>query len=219
MEVDRMESSKNYFDQVAGQWDSMREKFFSEAVRDKAMAVAAVKPGKVAADIGAGTGFVSEGLVREGLKVIAVDQSEEILGEMRKKFPGADIDYRQGEAGKLPIDDESVDYVFANMLLHHADDPQAAIAEMARVLRGGGVLVITDLDEHGFEFLRTEQHDRWMGFKRDDLRRWLAGAGLERVAVDCAGENCCAHSDCGTEYAAISIFIASATKRIAEPAY
>ncbi|HWR10808.1 MAG TPA: class I SAM-dependent methyltransferase [Rectinemataceae bacterium] len=214
-----MESSKNYFDRVAGQWDAMREKFFSTAIRDKAMTVASVEPGKLAADIGAGTGFMSEGLIREGLKVIAVDQSVEILEAMRKKFPGADINYRQGDAGKLPIGDGGVDYVFANMLLHHAEDPSAAIAEMARILRGGGVLVITDLDEHKFEFLRTEQHDRWMGFRRDDLRLWLAAAGLENVAVDCAGENCCAHSDCGSEYAAISIFIASGTKRISNSAY
>ena len=42
--------------------------------------------GKIAADIGAGTGFITEGLIRKGLKVIAVDQSEMILAEMKKKF-------------------------------------------------------------------------------------------------------------------------------------
>ncbi|HWP67705.1 MAG TPA: class I SAM-dependent methyltransferase [Rectinemataceae bacterium] len=215
-----MENSKGYFDHVAGQWDTMRESFFSESVRDKAMSVAAVLPGKLAADIGAGTGFISEGLVLRGLKVIAVDQSEGILAEMKKKFADSDaIDYRLGEAENLPIDDESVDYVFANMLLHHAENPGAAIAEMARILRRGGRLVITDLDEHKFEFLRTEQHDRWMGFVRDDLRLWLAAAGLENIAVDCAGENCCAHSDCGSDYADISIFIASGSKPEADPPY
>jgi len=215
-----MESSKNYFDNVAGQWDKMRESFFPVSVREKAMSVAAVLPGKLAADIGAGTGFISEGLAGRGLRVIAVDQSEGILAEMKKKFAGNDaIDYRLGEVENLPIDDESVDYVFANMLLHHAENPTAAIAEMARILRRGAVLVITDLDEHRFEFLRTEQHDRWMGFKRDDLRRWFASAGLENIAVDCAGEKCCSHSDCGSDYADISIFIASGTKRESGPAY
>lgn len=209
-----MESSKNYFDNVAGQWDKMRESFFSVSVRDKAMSVAAVRPGKLAADIGAGTGFISEGLVGRGLRVIAVDQSEGILAEMKKKFAGNDaIDYRPGDVENLPIDDESVDYVFANMLLHHAENPAAAIAEMARILHRGAALVITDLDEHSFEFLRTEQHDRWMGFRREDLRQWFADAGLENIAVDCAGEKCCSRSDCGSDYADISIFIASGTKR------
>ena len=49
-----MENSKDYFDKVTGRWDRMRESFFSASVRDKAMAAAAVLPGKLAADIGAG---------------------------------------------------------------------------------------------------------------------------------------------------------------------
>jgi ubiquinone/menaquinone biosynthesis C-methylase UbiE len=206
-------TSKEYFDRVACQWDKMRESFFSEAVRDKAFSIADVQKGKIAADIGAGTGFITEGLIRKGLKLIAVDQSETILAEMMKKFQdvGA-IDYRISEAENLLIEDESVDYVFANMLLHHVENPQVTIKEMARILKPGGMLVITDLDEHNFEFLKTEQHDRWMGFKRVDVRHWFTEAGLKKVTVDCAGENCCAQSSCGEEYASISIFVASGEK-------
>jgi len=68
-------SSKDYFDQVAAQWDQMRAGFFPEAVREKALPVAGVQRGEIAADIGAGSGFITEGLVRRGLQVIAVDQS------------------------------------------------------------------------------------------------------------------------------------------------
>ena len=75
-------SSKDFFDRVAQDWDEMRESYFSEDVREGALAVADVQRGKVDADIGAGTGFISQGLVREGLRVIAVDQSEAILNEM-----------------------------------------------------------------------------------------------------------------------------------------
>jgi len=49
--------SKGYFDEVAAQWDGMREAFFSDAVRQKAISVAEVQPGRIAADIGAGSGF------------------------------------------------------------------------------------------------------------------------------------------------------------------
>lgn len=72
-------SSKIYFKEVANLWDTMRTGFFSEAVREKAYDMAAVKEGQLAADIGAGTGFVTDGLLQMGLKVIAVDQSEEML--------------------------------------------------------------------------------------------------------------------------------------------
>ena len=206
-------SSKDYFDQVASQWDEMRQTFFSEAVRERAMAAAGVQPGGLAADIGAGSGFISEGLACRGLRVIAVDQSEAMLGQMREKFASVEgIDYRVGAAEALPIDDETLDYAFANMYLHHVESPGGAIKEMARTLKPGGKLVITDLDEHNFEFLKVEHHDRWMGFRRDDVRRWFEEAGLSHVVVDCVGENCCADSSSGAEKAAISIFVASGEK-------
>jgi ubiquinone/menaquinone biosynthesis C-methylase UbiE len=206
-------SSKKYFDDVASQWDKMRKTFFSEAVREKAFTIANIQPGELAADIGAGTGFITEGLIQNGMRVIVIDQSEEMIREMQKKFQdNSKIDYRQGNAENLPVEDEIVDYVFANMYLHHVESPSVAINEMVRILKPGGKLIITDLDEHNFEFLKIEQYDRWMGFKREDVKRWFIETGLKEVIVDCVGENCCAPSCCEDEYASVSIFVASGIK-------
>lgn len=205
--------SKVYFKEVAKQWDTMREGFFSEAVREKACNIAGVKEGKLAADIGAGTGFVTEGLIQKGLKVIAVDRSDEMLDQMKQKFKNFEcVDYRQGEAEKLPIDNDTVDYALANMYLHHVDDPLVAIKEMVRILKPGGKLVLTDLDEHNYEFLKLEHHDRWMGFKRKNVEQWFLTAGLKNIVIDCAGENCCATSSCECDNASISIFVAYGEK-------
>ncbi|MCL5997900.1 MAG: class I SAM-dependent methyltransferase [Chloroflexi bacterium] len=211
-------NSKPYFDEIAQQWDTLRQSFFSDNVRTKAFAVAGLtnnadNTALSAADLGAGTSFITEGLVNQGVRVIAVDQSEEMLRAMQRKFGTSDrVDYRQGNADRLPVDAASVDYAFANMYLHHVESPADAIGEMARILKHGGRLVITDLDEHHFEFLRTEQHDRWMGFKREDVQAWFEQAGLRDVAVDCVGENCCASSACGCQQASVSIFVASGQK-------
>ena len=206
-------SSKNYFEKVANQWDQMRKSFFSNRVLEVALASANVQPGKLAADIGAGTGFITEGLIQNGLKVIAVDQSKAMLEEMKKKFALFDtVEYRIGQFNNLPIQDETVDYIFANMYLHHVDLPQVAIEEMVKTLKPGGKVVVTDMDEHEFEFLRKEQHDRWPGFKREDIERWFKEAGLKNVKVDCVGEDCCADSDEGREKASVSIFVACGEK-------
>jgi len=204
---------KQYFDKVAPLWDKMRRGFFPERVREKAILLANVQPGKIAVDIGAGTGFITEELLKKGLKVIAIDQSEAMIREMKKRFKDKSaIDYRIGKAKNLPVKDGYADYAFANMFLHHVENPLAAIKEMFRILKPSGTLVITDLDKHNFKFLKIEQHDRWLGFKRDDVKLWFIEAGLKEVKIDCAGENCCAQSDRKKEYASISIFAATGKK-------
>ncbi len=203
-------SSKHYFDQVAGKWDKLREHFFSDKVRVAALDTADVQAEKIAADIGAGTGFITDGLLKKGLKVIAVDQSETMLRELKRKF--GPIDCRVGKAVNLPIEDEAVDYVFANMYLHHVESPLNAIKEMVRILRQGGKLVITDLDKHDYEFLSVEQHDRWLGFDRKNIKQWFKEAGLTDVQINCLGEDCCADSNCGCEDVSISMFVAVGKK-------
>ncbi|HYG80380.1 MAG TPA: class I SAM-dependent methyltransferase [Pyrinomonadaceae bacterium] len=207
-------SSKQFFNEVAGEWDAMRANFYSERVREKAFDRAGVRAGQLAADLGAGTGFVTEGLLRRGLSVVAVDQSEAMLAEMRTKFAAAagKVDYRKGEAASLPLADRSVEHVFANMYLHHVEDPARAIAEMARILAPGGRLTITDVFEHPFEFLKTEHHDRWLGFRREALEEWLTAAGLREVAVDDLGEECRVRSEGDGGTALMNIFVASGRK-------
>jgi len=63
-----MTGSRIYFETVAQKWDTMRQGFFSDAVREKAFEAAGAVAGKIAADIGAGSGFVTEGLLRRGLR-------------------------------------------------------------------------------------------------------------------------------------------------------
>ncbi len=204
-------SSKPFFEQVAEQWDEMRKNFYADSVREKAFTLAALQPDSLVADIGAGSGFITEGLVKRGVKVIAVDQSPAMLQRMREKFAQG-IDYRLGEAENLPIESESVDYVFANMYLHHVEQPDKAIIEMARILKPNGKLVITDADKHNFEFLRIEHHDVWLGFERTDIEQWFIAAGLQRVMVKDIDERCSVDAKCGETQADINIFIALGEK-------
>lgn len=204
-------ASKNYFDALGGEWDGMREEFFSQAVRERALEAAAVQAGRVAADVGAGTGFMTEGLLARGLEVVAVDQSAVMLAALDRKLPpGSSIDCRQGGAEKLPMENDCVDYCFANMLLHHVEAPGKAILEMARIVRPGGQVLVTDLDAHEHEFLQVEHHDRWPGFARSDIKGWFQEAGLQGVRIESVDEQCRATS-CRGEAAAVEIFLGQGT--------
>lgn len=210
----RNSSSKEYFDSIGSGWDRLREQFFSGRVREAAMDAAGVRAGTTAVDLGAGTGFLTEALLDRGVRVVAVDQSEAMLEALRRKFPWPDrVECRAGEAEDIPIAESSMDSCLANMLLHHVERPAVAVAEMARVVRPGGRVVVTDLDAHDFTFLRDEHHDRWMGFEWADILKWFRHAGIEDVRVESLDEKCCASTGDGGQ-AAVGIFIASGTKAV-----
>ena len=203
--------SRDYFDTVADKWDDMRRTFFGEGVRDAAMRAAGIAPGSLVADVGTGTGFLAEAALDAGARVIGIDASEGMLSQARARFAGREFEARRGDVEALPVEDARADAVLANMVLHHAPDPARAIREMARILKPGGTLVITDADTHTHEWLRTEQHDRWLGFGRGDVAGWFEQAGLENVSVGDTKELCSPTSRCGTK-AAITVFLARGRK-------
>lgn len=204
--------SNPYFAEVAEQWDEIRSGYFTEHMRDAAIAKANLPPHAIVADVGTGTGFVAAGLASRAARVIGFDASPDMLAVARRNLAQcASVEFREATGDRLPVSSEMFDGVFANMYLHHAPDPLATIKEMARVLKPGGVLCITDLDTHDHEWQREQMADLWLGFERDDIRRWLAEAGLHDVDVDCAEGTCNACGPDG-EVKPLSIFVAIGRK-------
>lgn len=209
-------AAASYFERVAGRWDDLRAGYFTEAVREAALTKAYLRPEMVVADVGAGSGFMAAGLAPLVKQVIAVDGSSAMIEAARRALSAFDnVRFEVADGATLPFADGSLDAVFANMYLHHCPDPQAAIVEMARVLRPSGRLVITDLDQHDHGWLRQEMADEWLGFDRKQIKAWLRAAGLVNLIVDGTGQSCCADSATDAARAAISVFVATGTRRVA----
>jgi SAM-dependent methyltransferase len=99
-------------------------------------------PAGDALDAACGTGRFSVRLAERGHRVIGVDNSPEMLELARGKVPTGD--FRIGDLHDLPLPDRSVDLVLCSLALAHVPDLRPVVAEMARVTRAGGHIVIAD---------------------------------------------------------------------------
>jgi ubiquinone/menaquinone biosynthesis C-methylase UbiE len=108
----------------------------------------ALPDGGAVLDVGCGTGTFAIRLAaaRPDARVVGLDGDPAALGIARAKRGAARIDWREGLAGALPLEDSSADAITMSLVLHHLtrDAKAAALAEAHRVLRPGGLLHVAD---------------------------------------------------------------------------
>lgn len=181
---ERASRTSQFFNSIAVDWDNMsREILGGFKAEEKVLELMPEKCG-MAVDLGCGTGNMLEALLRRADNIIGVDGSASMLELARRRFAGeaGRVSLRIGDLEHLPLRDAEADFVCINLVLHHLSTPQNVLFEANRVLKQGGVLVISDFEKHGDESLRTDYGDRWLGFEPETMTSFLeeAGFGLER---------------------------------------
>src|SRR5512140_2615902 len=97
--------SAPYFEKVAGQWDGLRSGYFTEAVREAAIAKAYLRPEMTVADVGSGTGYMAAGLAPLVKQVYALDGSAAMLEVARKNLANfANIMFLPGDGASLALE-------------------------------------------------------------------------------------------------------------------
>ncbi len=120
---------------------------FPDSLFDRLRGLEIGLPGQSIVDLGTGTGSLARGFARRGCKVLGIDPAEPLLAAARRldAEAGVEIDYRVGRAEDTGVSSRSADVVTAGQCWHWFDRPRAA-AEIARILRPGGRLVIAHFD-------------------------------------------------------------------------
>jgi len=193
---ERRRRSQEFFDRHARQWDDLVRTLlpvpeYRQGLLDR------VPEGVTVLEIGVGTGGLLTELAKRASCVIGVDHSPAMLDEARQRLAAAGVEgveLRLGEMSHLPLPDASTGCVVANMVLHHAADPSAVLAEAFRVLTPGGLLIIADLARHEREAAREQLADQWLGFEETELAGWLVNCGfakreIQRVAASSGQES------------------------------
>jgi ubiquinone/menaquinone biosynthesis C-methylase UbiE len=178
--ADRALAAERYFAAHAEHWDAMRSLHVAEDVVEAALAevMGAGALGRLV-DIGTGTGRMLALFAARAAHAIGIDRSPEMLRLARVKLDGAGIDLRQGDISALPLDNGCADTVILHQVLHYLPAPEAALAELGRIMARGGRLLIVDFASHDLEELRDRDAHARLGFSDEQISLWCASAGLD----------------------------------------
>ena len=156
---------------------------------------AGLQPGETVLDLGSGAGvdaFLARREVGNEGQVFGVDMTPEMIARARDnadQMGYTNVEFRLGEIEAMPIGDGSIDLVISNCVLNLVPDKTRAFAEIARVLKPGGRMVISDIVQVGElpEAMKSNM-SAYCGcasgaWPMADYLGGLANAGLERIEV------------------------------------
>lgn len=136
-------------------------------------------PTASALEVGPGDGGFLPDLARRFAQVTAMDNSPtmlELARQVCERDRLSNVNLQLADA--LGATDVEADCVVLNMVLHHFSDPALALRLLAKRVKAGGSLLVTELCSHDQGWARDACGDLWLGFEQDDLARWANAAGL-----------------------------------------
>jgi ubiquinone/menaquinone biosynthesis C-methylase UbiE len=98
---------------------------------------------KIVLDIASGEGYGSNMLAKKAMKVVGIDIAEDTIEYAKKKYQSQNIDFRVGDICKIPLPDKSIDLIVSFETIEHHDQHEVMMGEFKRVLKDGGVLIIS----------------------------------------------------------------------------
>lgn len=161
-----------------------RSAFFNEFSR-------IIQGNEIILDVGAGTGRFSLAMAKKlsAGKVICLDLSKEMLQQLKRKAEDeglkGKIQILKGEASSTGLENESLDLVVSNNVFHELSNPEAALAEILRVLKPGGWVIITDFKDTWISKLICKSHSKNAHgpFSVRELEMLFTKAGLSNIKV------------------------------------
>jgi SAM-dependent methyltransferase len=162
-------------------------------------AFASLRPGETVLDLGCGGGldvFLAADKVGATGKAIGIDMTDEMLELSRRNAAGrTNVEFYKATIDNMPLPDSSVDCVISNCVINLAPDKPAVFREIARVLKPGGRLAVSDIALK--KPLPPEIGNDLMAYVGcvagailiEDYRNWLAAAGFNAVEIIDSGSD------------------------------
>ncbi len=179
----RRAKSQEFFASAAGEWDRLRSDLFGDTFYLWGV-LGLIDPTLVVGDLGCGTGQLTEVVAPYVQKVVAVDSSADMLDAARHRVGAArNVDLRQGDLENLPIEAGELNAAMLSLVLHYSPSPGRALAEVGRVLRPSGRVLVVDMLPHERQEYQQQMGHVWLGFSDKQIGKFLTDAGFSDVRM------------------------------------
>lgn len=160
-------------------YDRINPYIWNEAMRDASIDLLDISPGDRILDVGCGTGFATVGLVDHSDNVFGLDQSRAQLSRARPKLAGESVQFMLGDAERLPFPDDSFDIVWSSGSIEYWPEPVKTLADMRRVCRPGGEVLVVGPNTPDSRILRTLARAIMLFYDEDEADALFTEAGYE----------------------------------------
>src|SRR6266567_1298691 len=181
---------RDYFEQIAPTWDDYVASAYEVELQERLTKLLPWQREMTVLDVGTGTGYLAGMMAPLVGGVIGVDCAPAMLTRAGEKMVQAGfqhVSFREGMAERLPLATGSVDVAMCHMLLHHVVSPRTVLAELRRVVRPGGYVLIIDAHTHKHQWTPEAFGDLHYGTDLRKVQKHMSALQMKTLLVEDAG--------------------------------
>jgi len=172
-------NARLFYKYLSKVYDRINPFIWNEAMRDEALEWFDVQQGDRVLDVGCGTGFATEGLLRYTDDVHGLDQSRHQMEKAFEKFGARDrVRFYRGDAERLPFADDSFDAIWSSGSIEYWPEPVAALTEFRRVVKPGHRVLVVGPDYPNNRIFQHLADAIMLFYDEEEAQRMFEEAGF-----------------------------------------
>lgn len=172
--------ARTFYKYLSTVYDRINPFVWNETMRDEAIEMCDISSEDRVLDVGCGTGFATEGLLRETEHVHGLDQSSHQLSKAYEKFgKRGPVRFYRGDAERLPFADDTFDVVWSSGSIEYWPNPVTALRELRRVAVPGGTVLVVGPDYPNSNLFQKLADAIMLFYDEEEADRMFAEAGFK----------------------------------------